>query len=170
MQVSCKERGRTYYYDKSITIYNPGKLYGGITIADLKTDNYQSHARNKLIAECFYLTNDIEKYGSGYIRVRKEISKYPNMRFEYRDLGNGFLVELSYDRQKITDKVPDNLTENQQKILMLVSDNPKISMSEMSKKVGISKRKILDNINKLRSVDIIKRVGSAKTGHWEAKE
>jgi ATP-dependent DNA helicase RecG len=38
----------------------------------LTTDNYQAQTRNKLIAEAFYLTNDTEKYGSGYTRVRNE--------------------------------------------------------------------------------------------------
>ncbi len=38
-------------YDQKITFYNPGKLYGDITIEDLKEDNYTSELRNKLIAE-----------------------------------------------------------------------------------------------------------------------
>jgi hypothetical protein len=37
--------------------------------------------RNELIAEAFYLTRDIEKYGSGYWRVRKAIADYPTMKF-----------------------------------------------------------------------------------------
>ncbi len=42
-------------------------------------DNYQSHLRNKLIAEAFYLTKNIEKYGSGFIRIRKELEAYPEV-------------------------------------------------------------------------------------------
>ncbi len=49
-------------FDNSITVFNPGKLYGDLTVEDLQTDHYQSNARNRLIAEAFYLTNDIEKY------------------------------------------------------------------------------------------------------------
>ena len=58
-------------FDKQITIFNPGRLYGNMTIEKLRTDNYQAQTRNKLIAEAFYLTNDTEKYGSGYARVRE---------------------------------------------------------------------------------------------------
>ena len=47
------------------------------------SDTYQSCTRNKLIAEAFYLTNNIEKYGSGYIRIREEMKVYPT------DLGRG---------------------------------------------------------------------------------
>ena len=57
-------------FDNSITFFNPGKLFGDLTIEKLKGDDYQSRARNKLIAEAFYLTRDIEKYGSGFIRER----------------------------------------------------------------------------------------------------
>ena len=48
-------------FDNKITFYNPGTLYGNLTGDELKKDNYQANARNKLIAEAFYLTGDIEK-------------------------------------------------------------------------------------------------------------
>ena len=51
-------------FDDCITIFSPGVLYGGLKIEDLMTDTYQSRTRNKLIAEAFYLTNNIEKYHS----------------------------------------------------------------------------------------------------------
>lgn len=48
-------------FDQEITIYNPGRLYGNIDIDELKENKYTSELRNKLIAEAFYLTKDIEK-------------------------------------------------------------------------------------------------------------
>ncbi|MBN1546006.1 MAG: hypothetical protein JW902_05030 [Syntrophaceae bacterium] len=44
---------------------SPGRLYGNLTIADLMRDDYASSIRNKLLAECFYLIGEIEKYGTG---------------------------------------------------------------------------------------------------------
>ena len=82
-------------FDNSITFFNPGKLYGDMTVEKLATDNYQAQTRNKLVAEAFYLTNDIEKYGSGYIRIRDEIANYPTMSLAYEEMGNGYLVTLS---------------------------------------------------------------------------
>ncbi|NDP22179.1 MAG: ATP-dependent DNA helicase [Paludibacter sp.] len=67
-------------YDNSITFFNPSGLYGNITEKDLDTDTYQASTRNKQIAEAFYLTNDIEKYGSGFIRIRKAIAATPTMK------------------------------------------------------------------------------------------
>jgi len=70
---------------------------------------------------------------------------------------------------KVPDKVPDNLTENQQKILKLVAQNKTVSMSKMAKNIGISKRKVLDNINKLKNYGLLKRIGPAKGGYWKVK-
>ncbi|HEY9168519.1 MAG TPA: ATP-binding protein [Lutibacter sp.] len=65
-----------------------------------KKDNYQANARNKLLVEAFYLTGDIEKYGSGFIRIRKELKQYPTMKMEFSEIPNGFLAILSYTKQK----------------------------------------------------------------------
>ena len=81
-------------YPYKITIFSPGTLYGGITIEDLKTDTYQSCTRNKLIAEAFYLTNNIEKYGSGYIRIREEMKVYPELTFSIEETSGGILVSF----------------------------------------------------------------------------
>jgi hypothetical protein len=36
-------------------------------------------------------SHDIEKYGSGYLRVRREIADYPTMTFRYEEVGGGYL-------------------------------------------------------------------------------
>ncbi len=40
-------------------------------------------------------------------------------------------------------------------------------MSEIARNIGISKRKVLDNINKLKKHGRLKRIGPAKGGYWE---
>ncbi|OIP85069.1 MAG: hypothetical protein AUK44_00560 [Porphyromonadaceae bacterium CG2_30_38_12] len=87
-------------FDNKITIFNPGGLYGNITIEDLNRDDYQASARNKLIVEAFYLTGDIEKYGTGYQRIRKAVANYPTMKFIYRETQGGYIAELTYEQQK----------------------------------------------------------------------
>lgn len=68
---------------------------------------------------------------------------------------------------KVPDKVPDNLTDNQRQIVNLLLGNSKMSMAELARQIGISKRKILDNINKLKEQNLLRRVGENKTGYWE---
>jgi ATP-dependent DNA helicase RecG len=81
-------------FDDKITIFSPGKLYDGITVDALSTDNYQSRIRNKLIAEAFYLTKNIEKYGSGFIRIRKELETYPEVSFQVEEISGGVLISF----------------------------------------------------------------------------
>ncbi|TBR14841.1 MAG: hypothetical protein EPO43_06205 [Rugosibacter sp.] len=76
-------------FDDSITVFSPGTFYGGISVADIQTDNYKSSLRNKLIAEAFYLTSNIEKYGSGFIRIRKALRDYLEVSLEVKEIGAG---------------------------------------------------------------------------------
>jgi len=129
-----------------------GKLYVDLTVEDLKTDNYQAQSRNKLITGAFYLTKDIEKYGSGYRRIREQIAKYPTMFFNFEESSGGYLVKVGYENQK-TDNVTDNVTDNQRniKIIELIKINNKISSAEMAEILDVTKRTILRDIEKLKN-------------------
>ena len=51
----------------------------------------------------------------------------------------------------------------------MLSD-PFISAKKIGENIGLSHRKTQENIKKLKEAKIIKRVGPAKGGHWEALE
>ena len=50
----------------------------------------QTLDRNKLLAEAFYLTGDIEKYGTGFVRIREMHREYPELSFEMDAVGDFF--------------------------------------------------------------------------------
>ncbi len=152
-------------YDESIEITNPGKLIGGLTIEDLKTDNYISKHRNKLITEAFYLIGDIEKYGTGFKRVREWFLSYSSLDFKVLEHTDFIQIKIFN-----IEKVGENLTENQLLIIEKMKQNNKISARELSALIGISSRKIEDNIRKLKVKQILKRIGPAKGGYWEIKD
>jgi ATP-dependent DNA helicase RecG len=120
-----------------------------------------SRARNKLIVEAFYLTGDIEKYGSGYIRVREEIKEYPTMAFEYKESGDGYLVKLSYTEQKTTQKT------TKEQILGLLKEDKKLTRDGLAKAIGVSSNAIKQHLSKLQNDKLLKRVGGRKDGYWE---
>ena len=78
-------------FDDQISIFSPGTFYGGVSVADIQKDNYRSSLRNKLVAEGFYLTGNIEKYGSGFIRIRKALRDYPEIKFEINEFAGGVI-------------------------------------------------------------------------------
>ncbi|MCG8633464.1 MAG: putative DNA binding domain-containing protein [Desulfobacterales bacterium] len=81
-------------FDDRIEFTNPGTLYGKLRIEDLVRDDYVSSIRNKLLAESFFLLGDIEKYGTGFIRVRKYLEEYPGLCLEINEIGDYFKVVL----------------------------------------------------------------------------
>jgi Fic family protein len=68
---------------------------------------------------------------------------------------------------KVGNKV-GNLTDNQQMILEQIKANNKISASKLSDIVGISKRKIEENLAKLKEQGALERVGGTR-GSWKVK-
>ena len=62
-----------------------------------------------------------------------------------------------------------NLTENQLLILQTMKEDSKVSATALAQKVGISVRKIEENIAKLKKLGIVKRIGGTR-GHWKVKE
>ena len=69
--------------------------------------------------------------------------------------------------EKVGEKVGGKLTENQQKIIKLISKKPYISAREISEIIKISLRKTEKNIAKLKQKGLLKRIGPAKGGYWE---
>jgi ATP-dependent DNA helicase RecG len=158
-------------FDQKITFFNPGGLYGNITAEELLTDNYQASTRNKQIVEAFYLTHDIEKYGSGFIRIRQAIAAYPTMKFDFREFGDGFVSEFSYTEQKISTndvvKRRENVTEREIAILDIIRSNAKISTAQLSRKLNITRMTVHRDLEKLKFKGLLKRIGPDKGGYWQ---
>ncbi|GAB1453586.1 hypothetical protein MASR2M47_36420 [Draconibacterium sp.] len=151
-------------YDERIEFYNPGRLPESITVDDLLSNNYKSTPRNKLIADFCKSIGLIEKYGSGIQRIVKYFSESDLQSPEFRNISEGFKVTVFIAEQiKVTDKV----TDNQKVILEEILKNKYVTTSYLSIVVGISQRKIKENIGKLKEAGLLHRVGPAKGGYWE---
>lgn len=140
-------------YDKQLTIFSPGTLYGGLTIDDLQTDNYPSQLRNKLIAEAFYLTKNKEKYGSGMIRIRKELEKYPELTFKIEQTGGGILVTFSS-------------SEGVKSLYQCIKDNPGRRTPDYSKMLNVPVKTLERWVQRLRKEQKIIFKGSPKKGGY----
>ncbi|GHS86039.1 ATP-dependent DNA helicase [Bacteroidia bacterium] len=178
-------------FDNKITFFNPGGLSGSLTVDDLKKDNYQAYARNRLLAEMFYLTGDIEKYGTGFTRIRKEIATYPTMQFDFSEIPNGFLVTYSYTKQKTStaeiETIDENvdkteitegdqiggtiggtiggLTEAQSAVFKLIQQDNTISVRNMVIKLNINRSVVQKHIEKLKQAGVLERIGGTR-GYW----
>ena len=175
-------------FDDRIEFYNPGKLYGGITIEDLLSGNYTSKSRNKLIAKAFKEAEIIERYGSGIMRVRKICKDYGVKEPSFNNISNGFQVILYNEKINVTDNVTDvtdNVTDNVtdvtdnvtdddenrvEKILNIIMEDNQISASKIAERLEVTKRTILRDIEKLKNDGLLERSGTNKSGHWKIKQ
>jgi len=144
-------------FDDRNTIFSPGKFFGGLTIADLATDHYQSRLRNKLVAEAFYLTKNIEKYGSGFIRIRKELEAYPEVTFTIEEIGDGVLV--SFVRT-------EGVSEGVNLLYQTIKKNPGLRVPELSTKVQVPVKTLERWVRQLRRNNRVVFKGAPKTGGY----
>jgi ATP-dependent DNA helicase RecG len=67
----------------------------------------------------------------------------------------------------LVDRLVDGLVESQKQIVRLIAKNEKISKKQMAESIGISTTAIDKNIDKLKTKNIIKRIGSDRDGSWQ---
>lgn len=179
-------------FDDRIVFTNPGRLMGNLTVADLQRDDYVSVLRNRLLAEAFYLTGDIEKYGTGFVRIREWLRGYPEVTYFLEEMGDFFKVDIvrpasaepagrlrprTGQIQDLPENLPEHLPENlpeklsdlQADIIGKMSSDPKVTYMQLAQMTGRSKEAIRHNINKLKDMGIVARVGPAKGGHWRVR-
>jgi ATP-dependent DNA helicase RecG len=154
-----------------IEFFNPGRLSDQISIADLLKGDYVSDCRNKQVARIFKEIEWIERYGTGIRRIKDYFKEYGSPEPVFENFQHGFRVTVyalnSNVPEKVGEKVGEKLTNNQLKIIESISENPYIAAPELSVIVGISKRKIEVNLQKLKSLGLIMREGPDKGGYWK---
>lgn len=77
------------------------------------------------------------------------------------------IEEIIATENRVTVKVTQKVTVNQQKIIEAIKENPYITQDELSQKIGIARKNIISNMKKLQAKNIIRRVGADKNGWWE---
>lgn len=75
---------------------------------------------------------------------------------------------LEKTTQKTTQK-NIRLDINQTKIIELIKENPKITRTELSKKLNITSDGVKYNLKKLTDNNLIERVGADNGGYWHIK-
>ncbi len=164
------EKGATILievFDNRVEISNPGGLVSAILPEQFGT---KSFSRNPLIFGLFNRMNLVEQVGSGIQRMKdlmKE-NELPEPAYFYDGM---FSIKLHRKVNWLHKRVKyiDILSENQMKIMDLIFENPDITKNNLSSKIGISTTSIDNNIEKLKELDLLLRIGSRKEGSWFLK-
>ena len=164
------------YYDKGaritvevfndrVEISNPGGLISGIPKNEF---GKRSLSRNPLIFGLFERIRMVEQIGSGISRMRELMIEANLTEPEFNTEGMFTVtVRRPFDFDKWVEKWVDKLTDNRVNIIKAIHENSKVSKRELEEKVGISGTAIDNNLDSLKDLGLIERVGSAKGGHWQ---
>jgi ATP-dependent DNA helicase RecG len=163
-------------HEDRVVVSNPGGLVEGLNPRALMNISVR---RNELIADIFARMDKVERIGTGIKRMRDAVK---STGLPYPKIKSDMFFTITFERppyslrgtkkvtEKVTIKVTEKVTENQETILAQMKANPHITSKELSDIIGISDRKIKENIKKLKANKLLKRIGSAKGGHWQVVE
>jgi predicted HTH transcriptional regulator len=159
-------------YDDRLEIVSPGGMPDGKLIQNLNIEDVASIRRNPIICDIFSRLRLMERRGSG---LRKIIDQYPEEAApSFRSTEQSFIVtlkHLNYGKVSMPlgtdDGIDNGIESNADKILNVISLDPKATQKQMSDATGMSVRTVARELKGLQEDGIIKRVGSDRAGHWE---
>ncbi|SDB81124.1 ATP-dependent DNA helicase RecG [Williamwhitmania taraxaci] len=110
----------------------------------------------------------VERYGSGIKRILSICRDYGCIRPIFEEIFDGFRVTLFKNSLNDTDRDTDHDTDHRLvMIIRFVQEIGNITTKELANKCAVSQITIKRDIEKLKSQNRLRRVGSAKGGYWE---
>ena len=186
---------RLLIFNDRIEIINPGSLYGGLKIDDIKLG--VSRQRNPLMAGFAARTMIYRGLGSGIKRVVRENAR---IDFDNEESANQFKVTVwrtapkngikegnttqkpSDSTQKSTQITADSTQiassdthkstqkasdSTQKRILEIIEETPHASRKNIAERIGISEDGVKKQLTNLKRMGLIERVGAARGGYWK---
>lgn len=166
------EGNKIAVYKDRITIFNPGSFPEWLKPEDFINGEQESVLRNPLIAEIFYYTKEIEKWGSGIKKIYDEC-KANKVKVEFKNTHSGFYVIFyrptsgSGDLDHKKKSSPLSSPFGSPLLLDMIKDNPGITARKLSEKMGITERAVKKQIAALKEKGTLVRIGNNRSGHWE---
>ena len=176
---------RLFIFDNRIEIISPGHLPNNLTVEKIRTG--MSNIRNPILVS--FVAKGLLPYhglGSG---IKRALENWPDIEFtddqegcqftvtvHRKDVpGAGELVGPPASSGKTPGKsspksLPKGSPKTEDRIIAFLSKNASITTEELGKSLGISKRAVLKQIDKLKEQGRLRRVGPARGGHWEVIE
>jgi ATP-dependent DNA helicase RecG len=154
-----------YQFTDRIEIVNPGGLYGNARPENFPNVN---DYRNPVIAEAMKVLGYVNRFNRGIARVKVELKENGNPEpvFDYDKIGVFGVTVYGTFYEDAEEKISEKASE---KIIQLMQEDPGITIEQLVKITGLSRRGVEWNIDSLKKQGIITREGSKKTGKWFVK-
>ncbi|MCE1180858.1 MAG: winged helix-turn-helix transcriptional regulator [Rhodocyclales bacterium] len=139
-----------------------------------------SDCRNRTLHQMFLLINLGERAGSGVPKIHSGWAQEGHglRLFDSFEPLEQTVLEMSWNKSTpaATGEMPSpgspigspiGSPKTEDRILQMLRDDPRHSVQQLGDALGISKRAVLKQIEKLKQQGRLSRIGSAKGGHWE---
>lgn len=152
-------------FSDRIEIWNPGELPPQLTLESLRK-SHPSIPRNSLIAEVFYLTNYIEKAGSGTLEMIKQCRDTGLLEPMFEQKTGCFVTTIW--RSLLTDEYLDSLglNERQKKAAKYIEKYGRITRAKYEKNYGVSERTANRELSDLVHRKIIEKKEKGPETHY----
>lgn len=136
-----------------------------------------SDCRNRTLHQMFLLINLGERAGSGLPKIRAgwEAEGHTLRLFDSFEPFDQTRLEMNWAADLVPGFGNINVAGSDEmsgkmsgKILVLIRQNPAITIPELALLIGVTERSIERNLKKLQEENLLSRIGSAKGGHWKA--
>ncbi|MBI4801736.1 MAG: DUF4062 domain-containing protein [Elusimicrobia bacterium] len=160
-------------FSNRLEIWNPGSLPSGLTLECLR-EPHGSVPHNPLLAEPLYLTQYIERMGTGTGDMIRRCREAGLRELEF-GVSDGFRLTISrtpsaMGKTSVKASVKTSVkasVKTKEKILRLLEANPTMTLAEIASKIGITARAIELASAKLTREGRLKHIGPRNSGHWE---
>lgn len=164
---------RLFIFDNRIEIISPGHLPDNLTVEKILAGI--SNIRNPILVS--YVAKGLLPYhglGSGIQRALDAWSE-----IDFIDDREGCLFTATVHRKPVEELIlmtsspkssPKSSSKTDQGIIELIRQDPYTTTEAMGEILGITKRAVLKQVNKLKAQQRIRRVGPARGGYWEVIE
>lgn len=151
-------------FDDRLEIWNPGTLPSDLSPAVLLSD-HPSHPPNMLIAECFYNTRIIERWGTGTVRMAEALAgqHQPPPAFDVTTQ-NVFKAILFASGYSDAELVEMGLNERQVSVVRYMQVNKTITSAQYQELTGASKPTASRDLSELVAKQIVAKLGTTGKG------
>ena len=150
-------------YKNRISIYSPGHFPKPYSPEEFAMGYLEPIPMNDTITQVLYKNGTIEQMSTGFERTF-ELCEINEVNYSYQETANGFRFEFYR-----SGNISNELSKTERKVLDIIRLDNNVTMDIIADKVNISRRTVARAISKLKSIGLLKRVGSDKDGHWEIK-
>jgi len=166
-------------FDDRVEIRNPGGLLPGLNIKKLEGH----HAtRNESICAIFHETMDMERFGTGIGKMKRQMREHGLSVPEFSEEGDYFVVKFYGPGDKILDLVPSipkerqidlkkmGLNERQIEALrLMVNEKKTMEIVVYCDHFQVNEKTARRDLKKLIDIGLVEKIGSTKGAFFKAK-